>query len=670
MRSSGPDGWSDAAPFSNPLDPLDPTSIGSWELLGRLGQGGMGVVYLGQDPDGQRGAVKVINPQLTNNPGYSVRFDSEVAYAGRVASFCTARVLDHGNTGGLAYLVTEYIEGPSLSGYIKTHGVFPSHALRSLAAGVAAALVEIHAVSLVHRDLKPGNVLLAVDGPRVIDFGITRALDAHIPITQPGNVIGTAGYVAPEFAFEGRVGAAGDIFAWGALVAYAASGHNPFGSGTLQELAVRAKQAQYDLTGVPHEFVSIVESALDPDPARRPTAKNLLVQLVGESAPHEATTELFRRHWLSEPSPAATGARPPEDGPPDSSAEAPSGGASLRRREKAGPNKRKHRKAAPSLAREIGSLVDRYGRRNALVTVSALALLALAAGFLLTQESSWPPKESARFGIKEDQPGTGYQKEHYSERSGLDIAIAGMAAGALGKEAKFEPLSSDQRRTAFLGKNGGKVDFIVSTYSITQERMDDEAKDFIGPYAVTGTGFLLKSDHSRPQSIYDLGGMKVCTWGGTTSKEILEKVARILEDLGRSLEIVNPPEGAGDCVDQLNEGKVKAVFSDELLLQGFALQPGSDLVAIPSASLKGFSDKERPLDEEQKWGIALPRGHRKECMQIKSALQKYIENGEWSRVFKENFKDLNEGRYKPDMKVIEKYSCVDRLPKESPEVSP
>ncbi|MFA1543446.1 serine/threonine-protein kinase [Actinomadura monticuli] len=215
MSSSDSYGWSDAAPFPDPLDPLDPVSIGRWELLGRLGQGGMGVVYLGRDPDGRRGAVKVISPQLTDDPHYSARFDSEVAYARRVASFCTARVLDHGNTGGLAYLVTDYIEGASLAGYIEAHGVFPPHALHSLAAGVAAALVAIHAVSLVHRDLKPGNVLLAADGPRVIDFGIARALDAHLPITQPGNVIGTAGYVAPEFAFEGRVGTAGDIFAWG-----------------------------------------------------------------------------------------------------------------------------------------------------------------------------------------------------------------------------------------------------------------------------------------------------------------------------------------------------------------------------------------------------------------------------------------------------------------------
>ncbi|GAA3972084.1 hypothetical protein GCM10023085_62920 [Actinomadura viridis] len=666
MSSSKPQGWSDAAPYSDPLDPLDPTSIGRWELLGRLGQGGMGVVYLGRDPDGQRGAVKVINPRLTDDPHYSARFDSEVAYARRVASFCTARVLDHGNTGGLAYLVTEYIEGPSLSGYIEAHGVFPPNALHSLAAGVAAALVAIHAVSLVHRDLKPGNVLLAADGPRVIDFGIARALDAHIPITQPGSVIGTAGYVAPEFAFEGRVGTAGDIFAWGALVAYAATGHNPFGSGTLQELAVRAKQAQYDLTGVPRELVPIVESALDPDPARRPTAENLLVRLVGELTPHEATTELIRRRWLPSPSPTATAARPPEGGSPGSPAEAPSGGAPETRRE-AGPRAPKHAKAATSLAGGIVYQVVRYGRRNARVTISALALFALAAGFLLTQESSrpssgegrtgerqafWPPGDIAFFGTKEDQPGTGYKERSYLKVSGLDVSIANMAAGALGKRAEFKPLSSGQRQTAFIGKEEDNVHFIVSTYSITQERMDDMGTDFIGPYAVTGTGFLLRRGHPVPKSMSDLQTMKVCTWDGTTSEDIIEEAGGQLS---------NSPNSAGECVKKLEIGDVDAVFSDELLLQGFAHHSGSTLVVVPSASVQDFPDK------KQRWGIGLPDGHRKECAQIKAALQKYIKSGEWDDDFQVNFGSrLNRAHYRPTEEMIEQYSCVDRLPRESP----
>ncbi|MFA1543447.1 transporter substrate-binding domain-containing protein [Actinomadura monticuli] len=316
----------------------------------------------------------------------------------------------------------------------------------------------------------------------------------------------------------------------------------------------------------------IVESALDPDPARRPTAENLLVRLVGELTPHEATTELIRRRWLPGPSSTATAARPPEDGSPDSSAEPPSGGASETRREKAGPRASKHAKAATSLPGGLGSRVVRYGRRNARVTVSALVLLALAAGFLLAQESFrsssggehpgeqqafWPPGDIARFGTKEDQPGTGYKETSYSERSGLDVAIANMVAGALGKRAEFKPLSSSQRATAFIGNNEGNVDFIVSTYSITQKRMDNEGKDFIGPYAVTGTGFLLRRGHPRLQDVSDLQAMKVCTWGGTTSEEILKRTEG---------QLFNSPSSASECVDKLRRGEVDAVFSDELLL--------------------------------------------------------------------------------------------------------
>lgn len=656
MSSSNPQRWSDAAPAAGPLETNDPASIGGWELLGRLGQGGMGVVYLGRDPHGQRGAVKVINPRLTGDPQYGARFDSEVAYARRVASFCTARVLDHGSTGGLAYLVTEYIEGPSLSDYIDAHGAFPPDALHSLAAGVAAALVAIHAVSLVHRDLKPGNVLLGADGPRVIDFGIARALDTHLPITQPGSVIGTAGYVAPEFAFEGRVGTAVDIFAWGALVAYAATGRNPFGTGALHELAARARQAHYDLTGVPEELAPIVRSTLDPDPAERPTADKLLVRLVGELTPREATTELIRRHWIPAPT-----TPPPGDGPPDPPA-APSGGPPETRSENAEPHAPEQRETPPPPTGRSGS---RINRRRVQAGVSALALFALAAaGYLLTQgpfgasdgkeraapqPTFWPQGDVAFFGSKEDQPGTGYKENTYSKRSGLDISIAEMAAETLGKRPEFKPLSSRQRLTAFAGAEEGNVHFIVSTYSITQDRMDDTGTDFIGPYATTGTGFLLRSGHPAPTSLSDLQGMNLCTWDGTTSEELIEEAG------GR---LPNSPSSAGECVNKLRRSEVDAVFSDELLLQGFA-HTDQSLYVVPAASVAGFSDK------KQRWGIGMPQGHRKECEQIKSALLAYVKSGKWDDVFEQNFGTrLNKNDYKPTAEAIQKYSCVDQLPQE------
>ncbi|MBE1533155.1 serine/threonine protein kinase [Actinomadura algeriensis] len=269
----------------------DPESIGKWRILGRLGAGGMGVVYLGEDAAGEKVAIKVINPGMVDVPGARSRFKTEVNYAASVASSCTARVLSHGETDGRPYLVTEYIAGPSLTDYVKSEGVFPPDALRGLAAGVATALKAVHARKLVHRDIKPGNVLLAADGPRVIDFGIARALDGHPHHTQTNALIGSPGYVAPELLFSSeKATTAADIFSWGTLVAYAATGRNPFGEGKLAELASRAQAKEYDLSGVPSDLVPIVEAALEPDPARRPTVEALLVQLVGDHAAPEATT--------------------------------------------------------------------------------------------------------------------------------------------------------------------------------------------------------------------------------------------------------------------------------------------------------------------------------------------------------------------------------------------
>ncbi|WP_433136337.1 serine/threonine-protein kinase [Actinomadura nitritigenes] len=297
MTPQNPRGWSAAGPNVRPIEASDPASVGALRLLGRLGEGGMGVVYLGLASSGRKVAVKVVRRELAGDPSFRARFDAEVANARRVASFCTARVLDHGEAGGLPYLVTEYIDGPSLADYIDACGGFPPDALRSLAVGVATALTAIHAVRLVHRDLKPRNVLLADDGPRVIDFGIARALDSEDHHTRTGAVLGSPGYMAPEQAFQGQVSPAADVFAWGTLIAYAATGRNPFGTGNLVTLAARAQQAGYDLSGVPQDVLPVVQAALDPDPARRPSAEALLVRLVGEQAPKEAASDLIHNEW-------------------------------------------------------------------------------------------------------------------------------------------------------------------------------------------------------------------------------------------------------------------------------------------------------------------------------------------------------------------------------------
>ncbi|WP_237108057.1 serine/threonine-protein kinase [Nonomuraea sp. MG754425] len=303
-----------------PLQPEDPPAIGPYELISRLGSGGMGVVYFAKDADGSRVALKAIRRDFTADPVYRARFHEEVSNARKVASFCTARVLDHGEDRGVLYLVTEYIDGISLEDHLIEHGALSPSVLHAAAVGVAAALTAIHAAGLVHRDLKPANVMLTLAGPRVIDFGLARSTHVDTRHTNAGMVMGTPGWIAPEQVFEGRTSPAGDVFAWGSLIAYAGLGGHPFGEGDAYVMAARARQAPPDLRGLPAPLDRLVATAIHPDPARRPAARQLLLELVeasDEPAAQLAATKHLTNAWnpsefgpLMPPPPERTG-RPP-----------------------------------------------------------------------------------------------------------------------------------------------------------------------------------------------------------------------------------------------------------------------------------------------------------------------------------------------------------------------
>ncbi|MGI5271086.1 protein kinase domain-containing protein [Nonomuraea sp. CA-218870] len=272
--------------------------IGPYELLSRLGSGGMGTVYLAKGPDGATVALKAIRRDFTADPVYRARFHEEVSNARKVASFCTARVLDHGEHDGILYLVTEYIDGVSLENHLIEHGRLSPSMLHSAAVGVAAALTAIHAAGLVHRDLKPANVMLTLAGPRVIDFGLARSTHDDSRHTNAGMVMGTPGWIAPEQVFQGRTSPAGDVFAWGSLIAYAGLGGHPFGEGDAYVMAARARTAPPDLRGLPAPLDRLVAAAIHPDPARRPTAKQLLLELV--SATDEPAAQLAASRHLTD----------------------------------------------------------------------------------------------------------------------------------------------------------------------------------------------------------------------------------------------------------------------------------------------------------------------------------------------------------------------------------
>lgn len=269
-----------------PLRPTDLREIGPYRLLGRLGEGGMGTVFLARAPTGRFVALKVVKAEFANQEGFAARFHAEVENARRVASFCTAQVLDNGNTGdGRPYMVTEYIAGTPLSEQIAKYGSLEPGPLHGVALGVAAALAAIHVAGLVHRDLKPANVILSLSGPRVIDFGIARALDRETGFTLSGELLGSPGWWAPEQVRGEVVSPAADIFAWGCLVAYAGNGRHPFGRGDPITLATRVLNAPPELGVLPAPLNELVRRATSMDPTVRPSAQDLLIALVGGSTP-------------------------------------------------------------------------------------------------------------------------------------------------------------------------------------------------------------------------------------------------------------------------------------------------------------------------------------------------------------------------------------------------
>ncbi|MFI1378498.1 substrate-binding domain-containing protein [Embleya sp. NPDC020886] len=297
VRACGPTrpspGW-DRRPESTtgePVDALradDPRRVGPFRLLGRLGAGGMGQVYLGRGPEGRTVAVKRVRVELLDDEDtFRPRFAREVEAARRVRGPFTAPVVAADAYAEVPWLATAYIPGMALGEAVGAFGPLPPHTLGAVASGLADALVAMHAVGLVHRDLKPANVLLAVDGPIVIDFGIAL-LDGATALTRPGHTLGTLGFMSPEQFERADVGPASDVFSYGAVLAYAATGRLPFGSGPWPVLLANLTGRDPDLAGAPEAFLPLLRACLDKEPDRRPTptlARALVPSGTGEDLP-------------------------------------------------------------------------------------------------------------------------------------------------------------------------------------------------------------------------------------------------------------------------------------------------------------------------------------------------------------------------------------------------
>jgi serine/threonine protein kinase len=257
----------------------DPERIGPYAVLGRLGSGSMGQVYLGRSAAGRLVAVKTIKVELAEEAGFRTRFAQEVAAARKVSGFFTAAVVEADPDADLPWLATAYVPAPTLSRLVLACGPLPVTAVRWLAAGCAEALESIHGAGLVHRDLKPSNVLVAPDGPRVIDFGVARAAERMGRTTSRG-AVGTPAYMAPEQARDTHeASVASDVYSLGATLLFAATGHPPYRGATVMDVLARLATEEPDLSGLPDELTGLITACMHRVPRQRPTSSAMLAQL-------------------------------------------------------------------------------------------------------------------------------------------------------------------------------------------------------------------------------------------------------------------------------------------------------------------------------------------------------------------------------------------------------
>ncbi|MFI0353644.1 protein kinase [Actinomadura sp. 9N407] len=381
-------------PEAQPLQPQDPRRLGAYELVGRLGAGGQGTVFLGSGPGGERVAVKLLRVQFDDDDTARARFIREASVARQVARFCTAQVLDADVAGDNPYLVSEFVPGPSLSRQVTREGPITGGRLERLAVNTASALAAIHRAGIVHRDLKPHNVLLGPDGPRVIDFGLSRVLDAARTVTS--RPVGTPAYMAPEQVTGENAGAPADVFAWGATMTFAATGRPPFGSDSITAVIYRVLHQEPDLGDLGGELRGLVTAALAKDPAERPTAAQVLLRLVGHD---EAFAPAAGGAAATQPGSAAAGSVLPDSvrpgsAPADSTrADSPAAGLPVPAPGAPEPPD----STQPSAAAPAGRGGSRHRRRRSRVpAVLAAAGIALAAGGGTYAAMTWTAEEHGR----------------------------------------------------------------------------------------------------------------------------------------------------------------------------------------------------------------------------------------------------------------------------------
>jgi len=472
-------------PNLTPLQSSDPRAIPPFAVHGRLGAGGMGVVYGAVGPDGRWVAVKVVRPEYANEPEFRSRFASEIALMHRVRARCIAPVLAHDTRAEQPWYATAYLPGPTLGARVRQGGALPPHQARVVAAGMAEAIAAIHGAGVVHRDLKPANVILAPDGPKVLDFGIARAADAT-GLTRTGGLVGSPAWMSPE-RYRGTSGPEADVFAWGAMVAYTATGRSPFGDGGAETLMYRILREEPDLAGLPPELEEPVARALDKDPAVRPSATELLHRVAasepGAAAGADDTTivdGLIRAHWRDGAARGApvvpTGAETPPSlvvVPPPVAVTAPPGGWS-----RGGSGPLGHGRGGGRGAGSATSPPPRRRSRRGPVVIAAGALAVAAVGGVGLVNAVWdgdppPPGPDPAPFVEPADPHTLSGTVNGAGSTFLSSAMEAWAAGYTGDRQadttiSYEATGSGAGADAFVR---GEVDFGASENPLTESQV-------------------------------------------------------------------------------------------------------------------------------------------------------------------------------------------------------
>ncbi|TDB86160.1 serine/threonine protein kinase, partial [Actinomadura sp. KC216] len=271
-------------PEALPLQPGDPRRLGAFEITGRLGVGEQGAVFLGRDPSGGPVAVKVLHVRLSGEPAARTRFANAFTSARKVSGFCTAAILSADVEGDRPYVVSQWVDGPSLQQLVDEEGPRGGAVVERMAVGTAIALTAVHRAGALHHNLKPGNVLLGRDGPRLSDFGIAHALEA-VNASFSGHITEDPSYKSPEQLSGTGIGQPADVFAWASTILFAATGEPPFGDGSPSEVMQRIVYDEVDLSSVPDSLREVLADAFAKDPAHRPTGKDVLQRLLDENGP-------------------------------------------------------------------------------------------------------------------------------------------------------------------------------------------------------------------------------------------------------------------------------------------------------------------------------------------------------------------------------------------------